>query len=221
MRKSHYNLILLNVIFAVSIVVSNVVGCKVVDFGLNLCGLPLLLSGGALTYAFTFLCTDIIGELWGKEQAKKAVFIGLAAQVFAIALIYATQLLPTNDQPLQSAYNTLLGQAPFFTMGSLLAYFSSQSWDVWIFHKVRNYYAGIGKGYERKRWIWNNVSTITSQLIDTSVYAIVSFGVGCGFIWHDDGARMLAGIIIGQYLFKVALAICDTPIFYLLTDKKK
>lgn len=219
MQKSNSNLIILNVIFSVSIVISNVVGCKVVDFGLSLFGTHLLLSGGALTYAFTFLCTDVIGEVWGREQAQKSVRCGFIAQVFAIALIMATQALPAKDAEIQLAYKTLLGQAPFFTIGSLLAYYCSQSWDVFIFHRIRNRIAQAGQGFERKRWVWNNASTITSQLIDTAIYAFVAFGVGCGWLFTAGGFMNILGIILGQYLFKVILALLDTPVFYLLTKK--
>lgn len=67
MKANKSNLILLNMIFVVSIVIANVVGCKVIDTGISLFGIPLALSGGAITYAFTFLCTDIIGEMYGKK----------------------------------------------------------------------------------------------------------------------------------------------------------
>ena len=73
MKKTNENLLLVHVIFVISIVIANIVGCKVINLGITLFGLPLSLSGGAITYAFTFLCTDIIGEIWGKKDAQRAV----------------------------------------------------------------------------------------------------------------------------------------------------
>ena len=103
MKKTNENLLLIHVIFVISIVVANIVGCKVIDTGLSLFGIPLSLSGGAITYAFTFLCTDIIGEVWGKADAKKAVKYGFIGQVFAIVLIMVTQYTPTYDVEMQAA----------------------------------------------------------------------------------------------------------------------
>ncbi len=203
-------------IFVVSIVVANIVGCKVIDLNSTLFGIPLLLSGGAITYAFTFLCTDIIGEVWGKYEAKNAVKYGFIGQVFAIALIILTQYTPTRDVEMQNAYVKLLGQSPMFVLGSLVAYSCSQSWDVWIFHKVREHY----KGEPSLRWIWNNVSTGTSQIIDTAIYALIAFGVGMGWLFDTEKWEMLVGVIIGQYLLKLCLAILDTPLFYYFTRKK-
>lgn len=217
MKTNQSNLIMLNIIFVISIVVANVVGCKVIDTGMTLFGLQLTLSGGAITYAFTFLCTDIIGEKWGKKEASKAVFRGFLGQLFAIALIYLTQLTPAVDSGMQEAYVKLLGQAPMFTLGSLCAYYASQTWDVYVFHKIREHF----NAKHNLRWIWNNLSTGTSQIIDTFIYASISFGLGLGWYFQPGGAKMLLSIMLGQYLLKLGLAILDTPFFYYFTRKEK
>mgnify|MGYP002524180577 CR=1 FL=1 len=216
MKKTNSNLIMLNIIFVVSIVIANVVGCKIIDTGLSLGGIRLALSGGAITYAFTFLCTDIIGEIWGKVEAKKAVWRGFIGQLFALALIILTQYTPTNNAAMQAAYETLLGQTPFFVAGSLCAYLASQSWDVWVFHKIRERM----DAKHSMRWVWNNVSTATSQIFDTAIYALISFGFGLGMLWSKEGLVTLVGLFIGQYLLKLCLAILDTPFFYFFTRKR-
>lgn len=215
MKANTSNLILLNAIFVISIVIANVVGCKVIDTGLDLFGLHLTLSGGAITYAFTFLCTDIISENYGKAEAKAAVKRGFICQVFAIVLIVLTQYTRPVDQHIQDAYVTLLGQSPMFVLGSLCAYLASQSWDVHVFHKVREYF----NAKPSLRWIWNNLSTGTSQIIDTAIYASVAFGIGMGWFFQPGGVRNLIGIMVGQYLLKLGLAVLDTPFFYFFTRK--
>ena len=217
MKKTETNLLLIQTIFVISIVVANIVGCKVIDLGATLFGIPLLLSGGAITYAFTFLCTDVIGEIWGKKEANRAVLLGFIGQVFAIALIIITQYTPTQDYEMQAAYETLLGQSPMFCLGSLVAYLCSQSWDVWIFHRVRGAFCGASN----RRWIWNNVSTMTSQIIDTFIYAVIAFGLGMGWLWQSGGFSMIMSIFLGQYILKFTLALIDTPFFYALTKPQK
>lgn len=208
---------MLNIIFSVSIVVANVVGCKIINTGIYLGGLELALSGGAITYAFTFLCTDIIGELWGKKEATKAVFRGFFAQVFALVLIVLTQYTPTNNPEMQHAYETLLGQTPYFVAGSLCAYLASQTWDVYVFHRIREHF----NAKPSLRWIWNNASTASSQIIDTLIYAVISFGFGLKMFWMEGGLTILAGLFLGQYLLKLGLAVLDTPFFYIFTHKTK
>jgi len=217
MKKNNSNLISLNAVFIVCLIIANVVTAKVIDTGLFIGSTPILIPGAALTYALTFLCTDVIGEIWGKKEANKAVWRGFAAQFLALFLICLTSMLPAHDEAMQTAYERLLGQTPIFVIGSLVAYLCSQKWDVWIFHKIRNRFFAD----PRRRWIWNNASTLTSQIIDTAIYITIAFGIGLGWLWQEGGVALTLGMIAGQYLLKAALALLDTPIFYLLTNKTK
>lgn len=217
MKPNKSNLITLNVIFVVCLIVANVVTAKVVDTGLYLGSTPILIPGAALTYAATFLCTDIIGELYGREEANRAVWRGFLAQFVALVLIYLTSLLPAHESAMQEAYSLLLGQTPIFVIGSLVAYLCSQSWDVWIFHRIRNHFGAD----PRLRWVWNNASTMTSQIIDTAIYISIAFGFGMGWFWQEGGIALTLGMVLGQYLLKAGLALLDTPFFYLLTNKPK
>ena len=217
MKKNNSNLISLNAVFIVCLIIANVVTAKVIDTGLFIGSTPILIPGAALPYALTFLCTDVIGEIWGKKEANKAVWRGFAAQFLALFLICLTSMLPAHDEAMQTAYERLLGQTPIFVIGSLVAYLCSQKWDVWIFHKIRNRFFAD----PRRRWIWNNASTLTSQIIDTAIYITIAFGIGLGWLWQEGGVALTLGMIAGQYLLKAALALLDTPIFYLLTNKRK
>lgn len=213
MKKTNSNLITINVVFVACLIIANVVTVKVIDTGLSIGGFHILIPGAALTYAMTFLCTDIIGEIWGKTEANKAVWRGFFAQFLALSLIVATQYIPAYDVATQDAYNKLLGQTPIFVVGSLVGYLCSQTWDVWIFHKIRDRFSGNPK----YRWIWNNASTITSQVIDTAIYITIAFGFGLGWFWQDGGVALVALMIVGQYFFKVIMALLDTPVFYYFT----
>ena len=160
MKKNNKNLILTAMIFVVSLVISNVVTAKLFDTGIVIFGIPVGLPGAVICYCITFLTTDIVGEIWGKDEANLIVKFGFIGQIIATALIIITQYIPTADLEMQNAYEMLLGQNWIFVVGSLIGYFCSQTWDVWIFHKVRDKY--IKKfGYSasrKKRWIWNNLS---------------------------------------------------------------
>lgn len=70
MKRSNANLITLNVVFVVCLIVANVVTSKVLDTGIHIGGVPVLIPGAALTYALTFLCTDVIGEIWDGESVE-------------------------------------------------------------------------------------------------------------------------------------------------------
>lgn len=220
MKKTSENLTLLKIIFSVSLVISNVVTAKLFDTGIEIFGVPVGLPGAALCYAITYLMTDVIGEIWGKEEANKTVRVGFVAQMLAVLLVVMTQYIPAVDPEMQNAYEMLLGQNWIFVVGSLAAYFCSQSWDVWVFHKIRAIWIKNNGSTKGGRWIWNNASTITSQIVDTIVFIGISFGIGFGWLFDGDMIVQLFAMMIGQYVFKIILAIIDTPFFYLLTRKR-
>ena len=216
MKKNQQNLMLCGMVFAVSLVIANVVTAKTIQTGIPLFGSTIALPGAAVCYAVTFLMTDVVGEIWGRKEAQTIVYWGFACQILATCLILLTQALPAVDPTMQAAYDMLLGQNVVFVIGSMVAYFASQSWDVFIFHKIRGRVLGNG-GSERMRWLWNNASTMTSQIIDTVLFIGIAFGLGFGWLFDPTMLPALGAMMVGQYLLKFCLAALDTPIFYLLT----
>ena len=219
MEKNEKNLMLCGMIFAVSLVIANVVTAKTIQTGIPLFGSTIALPGAAVCYAVTFLMTDVVGQIWGRKEAQTIVYWGFACQVLATCLIIFTQMLPAVDPSMQAAYDMLLGQNIVFVVGSMVAYFASQSWDVFIFHRIRNKVLANG-GSDKLRLIWNNASTMTSQVIDTVLFIGIAFGLGFGWLFDTAMLPALGAMMVGQYLLKFILAALDTPIFYLLTRKR-
>lgn len=211
MRKTQENLNILTIVFIVSLVIANVITGKVIDTGLTLFGQPLTIAGAIICYPVCYLITDIVGELWGKQEANKIVKYGFIGQVLATLIIILTTYTPYIDPTMQEAYIKLLGQNWVFVVGSLLAYLVSQYLDVHIFHKLK-------EKYRKHKWIRNNASTMLSQFVDTAIFITIAFGFGFG--WIFDNQIALLNMLIGQYLIKVIIAALDTLPFYLLTRKK-
>lgn len=219
MKKTDKNLYILYMVFAVMLITANCVASKIFTTGINLFGAPVTLTSGALAYPFTFLCTDIIGEIWGKEKANIAVKGGFICQLFSTALIILVRYFPTTDAAMQESYVTLLGQNWVFVVASLVAYVCSQSLDVKLFHAIRGWYIRKHGSTKGGKWIWNNAGTMTSQLVDSIVYVLIAFGFGFGWLFQDGMKIVLFNMILGQWLFKVVLAALDTPLFYLFTRR--
>lgn len=88
MRKTNFNLILLNSIFMIGLVMSNLFGGKIITV------LGFTVAGAIVTYPLTFLSTDIIGEIWGKQEANECVKIGIIVQLVFLALGYLSLAIP-------------------------------------------------------------------------------------------------------------------------------
>lgn len=196
MKKTQTNLTILHGIFITSLLIANVLSAKIVTFW------GMVIPAAIVAYPLTFLMTDLIGEIWGKEQANQAVKLGFICQITSLIMIGLAILLPVAPfADNQAEFRGIMGQSFRVVAASLVAYYCSQTWDVWVFHKIRE----MNTGY---KWIRNNVSTMTSQLIDTAIFITIAFYGIVPNIWV---------MILSQYLIKVVYAALDTIPFYLLT----
>ena len=206
MKKTAKNLMLVNAIFVTSLLIANVVSSKIVSFW------GLTVPAAIVAYPLTFLMTDVIGEIWGKEEANKTVKLGFICQMISLALIGCAILLPVAPfADNQAQFTAILGSSFRVVFASMIGYLVSQSWDVWIFHKIRDAYIAKHGSTKGGRWIWNNASTMTSQIIDTAIFITIAFSGVVPNIWT---------MILSQYLVKFVYALLDTPFFYLLTKKE-
>lgn len=196
MEKTNKNLILLNGIFLTSLLIANVLSAKIVTIA------GAVIPAAVVAYPLTFLMTDLIGEIWGKEQANQAVKIGFICQLISLVMIGLAILLPVAPfADNQAEFKAIMSQSFRVVAASLVAYYCSQSWDVWVFHKIR-------EKSTANKWIRNNVSTMTSQIIDTAIFITIAFIGTVPNIWV---------MILSQYGIKCLYALLDTIPFYLLT----
>ena len=225
MKKNTRNLMLCAMVFAMALVTSNVIAGKTVLTGFELLGSSVLVPSAVICYCITFLMTDVISEIWGPREARQVVFGGFLCQVLACILIMIAQVLPAADADMHGAFEMVLGQNAVFVVASMSGYLLSQTWDVFVFHRIRTKWMareGRAEGERSsKRWIWNNASTMTSQIIDTVVFIGIAFGFGFGWLFDPAMLPTLGTMMLGQYACKFLLAVIDTPFFYLLTRKRE
>ncbi|HCY84192.1 MAG TPA: hypothetical protein DHV36_03555 [Desulfobacteraceae bacterium] len=178
-------------------VVANVQVIKLVD----LFGITATL--GNIVYASSFLVTDILSEIYGKKQARRAVFIGLFSLVVMTGLMNLALLFtPAPDDFAQESLATIFGFMPRIAGASLLAYLISQLHDVWAFDFWRQRFPS-----QRMLWLRNNASTMVSQFIDSTVFTLLAF-------WGVFPAGVLVEIFWTTYLLKWVVGAADTPFIY-------
>ena len=190
--------IYLNALFVGLLIVSNILGVKLFSVG------GFILPAAVIVYVVTYLITDVIGEVYGKAAARKTVQAGFVTQIFALAFTFIAIELPAASVfDFQTEYATVLGGSFRVMAASLISYLCSQHLDVAIFHRLKD------KHGEKKLWLRNNASTLTSQLVDTTIFITIAF-------WGTVPITVLLGMIATQYVFKFCVAIIDTPFAYLL-----
>jgi hypothetical protein len=191
---------------------------------------PLALAVGVLPYPLTFLCTDLVSELYGRSRANFLVTVGLMLNVFIIGTMWVANMIPSvgpeNQPPWQLIQlaedialpngDTVSNSVELFTLlyatttgavvASMFAYIAAQYCDVFMFH----FWKRLTRG--KHLWLRNNGSTLVSQGVDSFMVITVTFGAQFLAGAMSGGAMLV--LMASNYLFKLCAALADTLPFY-------
>ena len=146
-----------------------------VQFPINYYGLNEILTYGAFSYPVSFLITDLANRFYGKNVAKKIVYIG-----FLIGIIF-TLLFSTDFADLISLR---------IAIGSGTAFLVAQLLDVQIFDQLR-----------KKKWfVAPLTSSFIGSLVDTFLFFSISF-YATGIPWvtlslGDLAVKILVALVM-------------------------
>ncbi len=205
MRRYDFVFLFLSGIFLASLVIANSLVFKFFDVSLPFVGV-VTLSVGVIPYPVTFLCTDLISELYGKKRADAVVITGLLVSGYLLLILQIGRVAPVSHlqdaTAIQEHYEAVFGQTARAIFASMVAYLLAQFLDVRLYHFWRRLTGG------KHLWLRNNGSTMLSQLVDTvAVVTILFYGV-----WTRE---QLVAVIASGYAFKLLAALLDTPLMYL------
>ena len=165
-------------------------------------------SLGVIFYSSIFFATDLMSEKFGKKEADRAVMMGFSISVIILLMLSISLLfLPsiqgnqTFSTEVHQAFVTILDFTPRFIIGSLFSYLISQRFDVWCFHKIKHWTNG------KHLWLRNNLSTMASQTIDTTLYSLVVW-------WGVVDLETAIQLGLAKMAFKIGIAAFDTPFIY-------
>jgi len=224
-RREHVFMLLAG-LFLSALTMMNIIGLtRFVEMG------PMTLAIGVLPYPLTFLCTDIVCELYGKRRATFMVTVGLMTNIFLLAVVSLAHALPSVPvdtmppwQVLDISNNVILpsgevvsGKIELFSLiyacttgavfASMVAYVTAQYCDVHLFH----FWKRLTRG--KHLWLRNNFSTLISQGVDATM--VISITFGAAFMAGELTLEQLLVLMGSNYLFKMCVALADTIPFYL------
>lgn len=163
---------------------------------------------GNVLFASTFLVTDIISEIYGKEEAKKAVNIGIVSSlIFILFSQWWLLYIPAKSDFVMESMKTIFSNTPRLMIVSMVVYAVVQKFDVWAYHKWWEFTKKKCGDSRRFLWVRNNGSTMISQFLNDLFFTIGAFwGV------HDTGT--IWNIVISSYLIFIVTSLADTPFVY-------
>lgn len=157
---------------------------------------------GGPFYAAIFLATDVLTEHYGKSVGHKSVWIGFFTLAMFVLFGNLSLLVAPVDfsADLHAAMQTVFGVSLRISFASIIAYIISQNYDVWFYHLLKTKTEG------RRLWLRNNLTTTTSQIIDSAIFFSIAF--------YGVLPNWIEVAIVGAVI-KILIAFLDTPFIYL------
>jgi uncharacterized integral membrane protein (TIGR00697 family) len=191
----YYDLVM--ALFVTILLCSNVIGAAKVA---TVWGFTF--GAGVLFFPISYIFNDVLTEVYGYARARKVVWAGFGAIIFASFMSWVVVTLPPaegwNDQ---RAYQTVFGQTPRIVFASLTAFFVGEFANSYVLAKMKVKTSG------RHLWARTIGSTVVGEAVDSVVFYPVAF-LG---VW--DNALVLQ-VMISNYMIKVAWEALVTPVTY-------
>ena len=159
-------------------------------------------GAGVLFFPISYVFGDILTEVYGYARARKVVWAGFGALLFASAMsAIVLAFPPAPGWPHQAAFETVFGGTPRIALASLVAYFAGEFTNSFVLAKMKIASEG------RHLWARTIGSTIAGEAVDSAIFYPLAF-LG---VW--SGAQVVA-VMISNYAIKVAWEALMTPFTY-------
>ena len=191
----YYDLVM--ALFVTVLLCSNVIGAA------KVCTVwGLTFGAGVLFFPISYIFNDVLTEVYGYARARKVVWAGFGAIVFASFMSWVVLTLPPaigwNDQ---RAYETVFGQTPRIVFASLGAFFVGEFANSYVLAKMKILTSG--------RFLWSR--TIGSTIVGEGVDSLVFYPLAFLGVWEN---RLVLTVMVSNYIIKVLWEAIVTPFTY-------
>jgi uncharacterized integral membrane protein (TIGR00697 family) len=166
-------------------------------------------GAGVLFFPISYVFGDVLTEVYGYARARKVVWAGFGAEIFASFMSWAVLAFPpAPGWPHQAAFETVFGSTPRIVLASLIAYFAGEFTNSYVLAKMKLMTNG------RFLWMRTIGSTIAGEAVDSVIFYPLAFLA----IWPR---ALVVQVMISNYVLKVGWEAVMTPITYRVVNALK
>lgn len=159
-------------------------------------------GAGILFFPLSYIFGDVLTEVYGYARARRVVWTGFAALIFASFMSWFIVKLPPadfwKDQP---AYDVCFGATPRIAMASLIAFCAGEFANSFTLAKMKIFSEG--------KHLWQRTigSTIVGELVDSLIFYPLAF-------WGQWAPENVIHVMLMNYFLKVSWEVIMTPFTY-------
>jgi len=166
-------------------------------------------GAGVLFFPISYIFGDVLTEVYGYARARKVVWAGFGASIFATFMCWAVLAFPPDPTwPDQPAYETVFGGTWRIVAASMLAYFCGEFCNSFVLAKMKVRTAG--------RYLW--ARTIGSTIVGEAVDSLIFYPLAFLGRWPLHQVLL---VMATNYALKVGWEALMTPFTYRIVNALK
>jgi uncharacterized integral membrane protein (TIGR00697 family) len=166
-------------------------------------------GAGVLFFPISYVFGDILTEVYGYARARKVVWAGFGALIFASIMSWTVLAFPpAPGWPHQAAFETVFGGTPRIVGASMLAYFAGEFCNSYVLARMKVRTEG--------RWLWSR--TIGSTVVGEAVDSVIFYPLAFLGVWTNE---QVVQVLLTNYGLKVAWEALMTPFTYRIVNALK
>ncbi len=188
--------------FCVILICSNLIGAaKPAQLALPVLG-TVTFGAGILFFPLSYVLGDVLTEVYGFARARRVVWAGFAASLFAAGMSFVVVALPPSPEwEGQAALAAVFGQVPRIFIASILAFWAGEMANAFVMARMKVWTGG------RMLWTRTIGSTVVGQGVDSLIFYPLAF-IG---VWEP---ALILQVLVTNYLLKVLWEALLTPVTY-------
>jgi hypothetical protein len=193
---------LVMVAFVVVLVCSNLIGpAKAATLDLPLLG-AVTFGAGVLFFPVSYIFGDILTEVYGYARARRVIWTGFAALIFAsVMAAVIVALPPAPGWENQRVYEIAFGNTWRIAGASMIAYFCGEFVNSYVLAKMK--IASAGR-YMRSRFV---ASTVAGEAVDSALFYPLAF-------WNSGimPNELVMTLLVSQFVAKTLVEVAFLPL---------
>lgn len=167
-------------------------------------------DAGTIIFPLTFLLSDLITEVYGYQQARRAIWCGFLFNIIFIIYGQIVIHLPSPDYALASnaKFDEIFAMNIRIIAGSIISYLCAEPLNSFIMAKLKIYFSG------HKLAMRFVASTFIASAVDSTIFGTIAFA---GTMSNSN----LVSFIATMWLLKLLTEVIGIPLSVYLTHKLK
>lgn len=163
-------------------------------------------GSGVLFFPISYIFNDVLTEVYGYARARKVVWAGFGAIIFASIMSYiVVKLPPAMGWDGQPAYESVFGNTPRIVIASITAFFIGEFANSFVLAKMKVWTSG--------KFLW--MRTIGSTIVGEAVDSIIFYPLAFYGVWSND---QVVQVLITNYALKCGWEAVVTPFTYIVVN---